>query len=181
MSGWLAKARAARSRTARNTSEACANCANCAKTPPDPPTAGGFGTNGTIGTGSSISEEEIRSRLTWTAQRLREEHGRAPWRAREEAVAIVRADLLNDARLASTQADPRQCLVCGLPGSPSRVLVPVLTARKDDVVWLHLQPCHEAHILRRRREVDDLIRAAGSSEGMNLESRGEGPARALPL
>jgi hypothetical protein len=155
MSKWLAIALEARSQTSHCISQARADCANCAKTPPDEAPSGGFGTNGTIGTASGITGDEIRSRYAWTSQRLQEEHGRTPERARDDALRVLRADLLNDPRLAPSQSDARLCLICGRPASSTQVLIPVLTAREDDLVWLHGQPCHAEHLSRRRQLVED--------------------------
>ena len=160
MSRWLAIALEAQSQTSRCISEPCADCANCAKTPPDEASRGGFGTNGTFGTASSITGDEIRSRFAWTSQRLQEEHSRSPERARDDALRVLRADLVNDARLAPSQPDSRLCLICGRPATPTRVLIPVLTARDDDPVWLHGEPCHAEHLSRRRQMVEEFIEAA---------------------
>ncbi len=69
---------------------------------------------------------------------------------------ILRNDLLNDVRLAPVQPDTQLCLVRGAPGTAAEVLVPVLTARKDDPEWLHLR-CHAKNVADRRQEIDDLV------------------------
>jgi hypothetical protein len=160
MNTWLAKARAARATSSFNCTGVCANCANCAKTPADLASEGGFGTNGTIGTASGVPADEIRSRFDWTRQRLVEDHGRDPERAKSDARAILKSELLNDLRLAPVQVDTTRCFVCGGFDRPGHVLVPVLTARSNTHLWLHLEPCHEVHRSRRYKEVNELLVAA---------------------
>jgi len=172
MSTWLAKALAARAQPVHATSEACANSANSAKTPADPVPEGGSGTNGTIGTASNIPEEEIRSRFGWIKRRLVEEHGRDLETAQHHGLSLLKAQLLNDLRLAPLQDDPHRCFVCGGVGTPLRVLVPVLTAWPDNRLWLHLEPCHAEHRRRRSEEADALLRWALSPTTMRAD-RGE--------
>jgi hypothetical protein len=159
MSEWLAKALAARTASVLAVSEACANCANCAKTSAEGMQEGGFGTNGTIGTGSQIPLEDPRSRFEWIRRRLVEEHGRDPELSRADALAILRADLLNDARLMPVQADTMRCLVCEDTSSPGRHLVPVLSARPNDWLWMHLKPCHNEYLKRQRVKVEQILAA----------------------
>jgi hypothetical protein len=159
MNEWLAKARAARISSALSVSEPCANCAVCAKTSADAEANGSFGTNGTIGTGFQIPPEEIASRFSWIRQRLTKEHGRDPERAGSDALAVLRADLLNDVRLMPLQVDTTRCLVCGDVGRPSRPLVPVLAARPDDRLWLHLEPCHAEYLRRQRVKIGQILDA----------------------
>ena len=157
MSEWLAKALAARTSSALAVSEARANCANCAKTSAEGMPDGGFGTNGTIGTGSQIPLEEPRSRFEWIRRRLVEEHGRDPELSRADALAILRADLLNDVRLMPIQVDTMRCLVCA--GRPGRHLVPILSTRPNDWLWLHLEPCHNEYLRRQRVKVEQILAA----------------------
>jgi hypothetical protein len=160
MSTWLAKALAAWAQPEHDSLEACANSANSANSPADEVLEGGFGTNGTIGTAPEVPADEIRARHAWIAQRLVEEHGRDPLRTNEDARAILKVELLNDLRLAPVQADTHRCFVCGGIDTPTHVLAPVLTARRDTPLWLHLDPCHGKHRRRRTREVDELLRRA---------------------
>ncbi len=160
MSNWLAKALAAHSRHAGRCSGVCANCAKCAKTPVDVAPAGGFGTNGTIGTASGIPESEIRARFAWIVRRLVEDRGRDPVRASRDGLAILKVELLNDVRLAPVQEDTYRCFVCGGIDRPGRALVPVLTARPDAPLWLHLEPCHEEHRRRRSAMANELLCSA---------------------
>ncbi len=158
MSTWLAKALAAHSRHASCCSGVCANCAKCAKTPVSTASAGGFGTNGTIGTASGIAESEIRARFEWIMRRLIEDRGRDPVRADSDAREILKVEVLNDLRLAPVQEDTHRCFVCDGASMPGRALVPVLTARPDTPLWLHLEPCHEEHRRRRSAMADQLLR-----------------------
>jgi hypothetical protein len=160
MSIWLAKALAARVQPALACSEACANSVISANSPAGEELERGFGTNGTIGTISGVSADEIRSRFEWMRQRLVEDHGRDPERAEIDARAILRSELLNDGRLAPMQPDTTRCFVCGGFDRPGHVLVPVLTARPDTPLWLHLEPCHQKHRSRQSMQVDDLLTAA---------------------
>jgi hypothetical protein len=160
MSTWLAKALAARAQPAHDRSDMCANSANSAKTPADGMLEGGFGTNGTIGTASEVPADEIRACFAWAVRRLVEEHGLDQGRARRDAFAILKVELLNDPRLAPIQVDTHRCFVCGGIDTPAHVLVPVLTARPDARLWLHLEPCHYEHQRRRSGEVDELLRRA---------------------
>jgi ferredoxin len=157
MSTWLAKARERRTQLACARPEACANCANCAKTSQSAAAEESFGTNGPIGTASEVPADEIWSRFSWITQRLVDEYGRSPATAQRDGLFILKAQLLNDLRLAPTQVDPRRCFVCGEAGTPIRVLAPVLTARPDARLWLHLEPCHHEHQRRRSGEVDELL------------------------
>lgn len=160
MSTWLAKALAARAQPAHARLRACANSANSAKNPAGVAPEGGFGTNGTIGTASGVSADEVRARFEWIRQRLVEEHGRGRERANSDALAILKSELLNDPRLAPVQADTTRCFICDEGGTPTRVLAPVLTARPDTPVWLHLEPCHQEHRSRCSRKVDEILVAA---------------------
>ena len=160
MNTWLAKALAARAQPAPACPEACANCAKCAKTSGVEVPEGGFGTNGTIGTATGVPADEIRSRFAWIRQRLVEDHGRDPGRAKSDARAILKSELLNDLSLAPVQADTTRCFVCGGLDRPGHVLVPVLTARPDTPLWLHLEPCHQKHRSRQSKQGDELLRAA---------------------
>jgi hypothetical protein len=83
--------------------------------------------------------------------------------ARRDARAILKVELLNDVRLAPVQHDSHRCLVCGGVDQPGQVLVPVLTARPDTALWLHLEPCHEEHRRRRSTMVDELLHSALAS------------------
>jgi hypothetical protein len=157
MSTWLAKALAVRAQPALACSGACANCAKCAKTPRPEVPDGGFGTNGTISTASGVPADEIRTRFDWIRQRLVEEHGRDPERAEIDARAILRSELLNDGRLAPMQPDTTRCFVCGGFDRPGHVLVPVLTAKPDTPLWLHLEPCHEEHRRQQSQHMDELL------------------------
>lgn len=161
MSEWLARARARRRELAAALSEACAKCANSAKTPPEEEAEGRFGTFGTIGTGSGISPAEVRGRFEWTLRRLQEEHGLPAARAREQAGAILRAELRNDPRLVQVQQDPRSCVMCGRPGDLARPLVPVLSPHEGEHLWLHLDPCHGEYVRQQGRKVDQLMISAG--------------------
>ena len=160
MSTWLAKALAAHSRHASCCSGVCANCAKCAKTPIDVAPAGGFGTNGTIGTASGIPEGEIRARFAWITRRLIEDRGRDPVRADSDAREILKVEVLNDLRLAPVQDDTHRCFVCDGISRTGHVLVPILTARPDAPLWLHLEPCHGEYRRRRSALADELLRSA---------------------
>jgi len=160
MSTWLAKALAAHYRHASCCSGVCANCANCAKTPVDVAPAGGFGTNGTIGTASGISESEIRARFAWIVRRLTEDSGRDDVRADSDARAILTVEVLNDVRLAPVQEDTHRCFVCDGISRTGHVLVPILTARPDAPLWLHLEPCHGEHRRRQSTMADELLCSA---------------------
>ncbi|GEO18687.1 hypothetical protein MAE02_63830 [Microvirga aerophila] len=162
MSPWLAKARATRAHVGFDCAGACANCAKCAKTSQSAAAEGGFGTNGTIGTVSEVPADEIWSRFDWITQRLVEEYGRDLATAQRDGLSILKAQLLNDLRLAPIQVDTHRCFVCGGIDTPTHVLVPVLTARRDTPLWLHLEPCHHEHQRRRSKEVDELLRWARS-------------------
>jgi hypothetical protein len=157
MSIWLAKALAARVQPALACSEACANSVNSAKTPKAEVPEAGFGTNGTA---PRIPHDEIRSRFEWIQHRLIEDHGRDPKRAESNSRVILRSELLNDLRLAPVQTDTTRCFVCGGFDRPGHVLVPVLTARPDAPLWLHLEPCHEEHRRQQSRHIDELLRLA---------------------
>jgi hypothetical protein len=107
-----------------------------------------------------VSADEILTRFEWTRQRLVEEHGRDVERARGDARAILKVELLNDVRLAPVQADTHRCYVCGGTDQPGQVMVPVLTARPDTPLWLHLEPCHAEHRRRRSTMAEELLRSA---------------------
>jgi hypothetical protein len=156
MSEWLAKALAARTSSVFAVSEARANCA---KTSAEGMPDGGFGTNGTIGTGPQIPLEETRSWFEWIRRRLVEEHGRDPELSRADALAILRADLFNDVRLMPIQVDTMHCLVCGGAGRPGQHLVPILIARPNDWLWMHLEPCHNEYLRRQRVKVEQILAA----------------------
>jgi hypothetical protein len=89
-----------------------------------------------------VPADEIRGRFGWITQRLVEEHGWDRETAQHHGLSILKAQLLNDLRLAPLQVDAHRCYVCSGMGTPLRVLVPVLTARPDNRLWLHLEPCH---------------------------------------
>jgi hypothetical protein len=173
MSTWLAKARAARAHSSFDCWEACANCAKCAKTPTALVPEGGFGTNGTIGTVSNIAADEIQGRFEWVAHRLMEEHGRDAERARRDAWAILKMELLNDVRLAPVQADTHRCFVCNGIDTPAQVLVPVLTARPDTPLWLHLELCYGELRSQRSQQVDELLYAALGPAGTRTSRANE--------
>jgi hypothetical protein len=160
MSIWLAKALAARVQPALACSEACTISVNSAKTPNAGVPEAGFGTNGTNGTAPRIPHDEIRSRFDWIRQRLVEDHGRDPERAESDARAILRSELLNDLRLAPMQPETTRCFVCGGFDRLGHVLVPVLTARADTPLWLHLEPCHEEHRRQQSQHINELLRLA---------------------
>jgi hypothetical protein len=173
MSAWLAKARERRTQLTCARPEACANCAKTSQSAaPD----GSFGTNGTIGTACSIPFEEIRSRLGWITQRLMDEDGQDFETAKRDGLSILKAQLLNDPRLAQVQMDTRRCFVCGGDGRSDRVLVPVLTGRPDNLVWLHLEPCHGEYRKRRSGQVDELLHSAFYPTSISAD-RGEAPPR----
>jgi hypothetical protein len=125
-----------------------------------------------------VPADEIRARFGWIAHRLVEEHGRDAERAGRDAWAILKAELLNDMRLVPVQADTHCCFVCDGIDTPAQVLVPVLTARPDAPLWLHLDPCHSEHRRQRSREIDRLLHAAlglaGIRAGRAEESRPRG-------
>ncbi len=160
MSAWLARARERRAEAARVASAACANCANCAKTPDVRVPEGGFGTFGTIGTAPLVPVAEVRARLLWWMRRLQEEHGLTAEMAADRAKRIVASDLRNDVRMVPVQSDPRSCLVCAARGEATRVLVPVLTPRPGEFLWMHLAPCHEEFVQEQRPKIAGLIECA---------------------
>jgi hypothetical protein len=95
-----------------------------------------------------------------------EEHGRDPLRAHEDARAILKVELLNDVRLAPVQADTHRCFVCDGVDRPGQALVPVLTAKPDTPLWLHLEPCHHEHRRRRSAMADELLHSAFALTGL---------------
>jgi hypothetical protein len=171
MSAWLAKARERRTQLTCARPEACANCA---KTSQSAAQAGSFGTNGTIGTASGIPPDEIRFRFRWIAQRLVEEHRRDIVHARRDALAILKVELLNDLRFAPVQVDTHHCFVCSKTQGPHHVLVPVLTARHDTPLWLHLEPCYGEHRRPRSGVVDEHLHRALFQSDTSTD-RGEVP------
>jgi hypothetical protein len=90
---------------------------------------------------------------------LIEEHGRDPVRAGSDALAILRADLLNDVRLVPLQVDTTRCLVCEDVGRSDRPLAPFLSARPDDWLWLHLEPCHAEYLRRQKAKIEQILEA----------------------
>ena len=127
----------------------------CAKTPAEEVPDGGFGTNGTIGTACLITADEIRSRLTWITQRL--EHKRDPDRARSNAFAILKAELLNDQRFEPAATSSGCCVVCGAIGTADQVLLPVLTTTPNSMLWVHSAPCHFQLLARRSQEGEQVL------------------------
>ena len=98
--------------------------------------------------------------MSWIRWRLVEDHGRDPERAKSDARAILKSELLNDPRPAPVQADTTRCFICDEPSTPIRVLVPVLTSRHETPLWLHLEPCQAAHRSRRSVMVDEILQSA---------------------
>lgn len=119
------------------------------------------GANGAIGTPPLIPAGEIRSSLDWITHQLISNHGRGPERAGRDALAILRSNLLNDARLLPPQVDKSLCLMCGDPDAPAAPLVPVLTPIDGEHRWVHLDACHQAYIAELAARVDSLLKAAG--------------------
>ncbi len=155
MSRWLALARG------QIEAEGAVTIASIAPiAPPQGSDEGAIVTNDTNDTAPSIPSAEVRARLDWAAQRLREEQGFLPEAAAERARRIIAAELRNDPRLLPRQENPRACLVCGEPGEVRRPLVAIPTPTRGEALWMHPGPCHSAYIQQRQGKVEELIRAA---------------------
>lgn len=81
--------------------------------------------------------------------------------ARPLAVPIVRAKLLNDPRLADMQLNAGLCVVCDGGAREGSPLVAALSAVAGQHIFLHHGVCHHTYRLRRRKKVDDIMRATG--------------------
>ena len=80
--------------------------------------------------------------------------------ARQDALTIFKAMIVNDARLVPPQANLWRCVVCDEKEAPGAPLVPVLTPVEGEYRWLHLR-CHDTYCRRQAERVDELLRAAG--------------------
>ena len=157
MSRWLALARG------QIEAEGAVTIASIA--PIAPPQGSDEGAIVTNDTAAPIASPEVRARLDWAAQRLREEQGFSSEAAAERARRIIAAELRNDPRLLPCQENPRACLVCGEPGEVRRPLVAILTAMKGEFLWMHPGPCHSAYIQQQRGRVEEVMLAALGQPG----------------
>ncbi len=144
--------------------------------PPQGSDEGAIVTNDTNDTAPSIASPEVRARLSWAAQRLRDEQGFSPEAAAERARRIIAAELRNDPRLVPHQENAQNCLVCGEPGEVRRPLAAILTPSRGEALWMHPGPCQSAYIQQQQGRVEELMRAALGqpdflSEGPGFESQ----------
>ena len=155
MSRWLALARGQIEAEGAVTIASIASIA-----PPQGSGEGAIVTNDTNDTAPSIASPEVRARLEWAAQRLREEQGFLPEAAAERARQIIAAELRNDPRLVPRQENPRACLMCGELGEVRRPLAAILTPSRGEFLWMHPGPCHSAYIQQQQSRVEEVMRAA---------------------
>lgn len=62
--------------------------------------------------------------------------------------------------LVPAQPDPSLCLMCGKPGEPRRAFAAILTPRKDEFLWLHLDPCHAQYVRQQTKRAESLVAEA---------------------
>lgn len=101
-----------------------------------------------------LAHERAIARLLATGTPISEVSG--------QALAIVRAELRNDARLSEKQADPFRCFVCHDPAKPDRPLAAFLSPIKGEHHWLHLD-CHAEHCRRQAAKADACLAETGTS------------------
>jgi hypothetical protein len=100
--------------------------------------------------------------------------GRSRPEAERDALPMLHARLANDPRLMPFTKFSTICGVCGGDEGGGVPLLPILSSRKGQHIWLHVGDCHQQHRDRLAARVDACIAAAGLAVSVADSDEDEG-------